>query len=97
MSKILFVGHSHIVALRDAHGQARGGAEREFVWVNQAEFQPEMHGEVLNPAIAARIQAAPMPRCMCRCSAAMTIPSSAYSTTLGHSRSCCPSAGFICG
>jgi hypothetical protein len=58
MRKVLFVGHSHIIALRDAHALAGGGPGQEFVWVNQPEFQPEMQGEALNPAIAARIQAA---------------------------------------
>lgn len=58
MRKTLFVGHSHLQALREAHDRAGGGAEREFVWVNAPEFQPEMQGEALNPAIQARIRAA---------------------------------------
>jgi hypothetical protein len=58
MRKILFVGHSHIVALRDAHERAGGGTGMAFVWVNRPEFQPEMRGEALNPAIVERITAA---------------------------------------
>ena len=58
MGKILFVGHSHITALREAHTLYGGGPGREFVCVNQPEFKPEMIGEGLNPAIALRIQGA---------------------------------------